>query len=321
MCSRALYATEGLSSSDLRLPGQWPGCAVRINRCGAPNAAPAILCASVLRTHLRGKWSSAYEALQDGRPNRSGLLQLYLQQLPATEPLLLAGDHTAWPRLEAQILAERSFQHPPAILSCQRPVMIGHGCSTVAVIPEQQGCWALPLLQERITDQKPIEKGAQQLRQICLHLDVRPLSLWDAEYGCAAFLMATQNIPADKLHPLTYQLSAPRSHPTLRRTRATSQAGDPLQIQGSTTWWAPDQTFPETGAGNWDPAQAEAGLVWLGGRPTPGAVVVRAPAALPFGSLVSFCQRPLVLDPALPEYASPIGTLERSDATVIVFRK
>ena len=30
---------------------------------------------------FRRKWSSAYEAIQDGRPDRDGLLQLYLQQL------------------------------------------------------------------------------------------------------------------------------------------------------------------------------------------------------------------------------------------------
>jgi hypothetical protein len=157
---------------------------------------------------FRRKWSSAYEALQDGRPNRTELLQLYLQQLSATESLLvLAGDHTAWPRLDAKTLAERSFQHQPAILLCQRPVTIGHGYSTVAIIPEQQGSWALALMHERITDQKPIEKGAQQLRQICQQLPMRPLSLWDSEYGCAAFLLATQDIPADKLIRLRTNLA------------------------------------------------------------------------------------------------------------------
>jgi hypothetical protein len=50
---------------------------------------------------FRRKWSSAYEALQDGRPNREGLLGLYLADSNAEAPLLLAGDHTAWPRLWA----------------------------------------------------------------------------------------------------------------------------------------------------------------------------------------------------------------------------
>src|SRR5512147_1831729 len=50
---------------------------------------------------FRRKWSSVYEALQDGRPNRSGLLQEYLQHIDLQERLLLAGDHTAWPHLWA----------------------------------------------------------------------------------------------------------------------------------------------------------------------------------------------------------------------------
>jgi hypothetical protein len=196
---------------------------------------------------FRRKWSSAYEALQDGRPNRTELLQLYLQQLSATESLLvLAGDHTAWPRLDAKTLAERSFQHQPAILSCQRPVTIGHGYSTVAVIPEQQGSWALALMHERITDQKPIEKGAQQLRQICQQLPMRPLSLWDSEYGCAAFLLATQDIPADKLIRLRTNLALQGATRPYKGHGPHPKEGIPFKFKDPNTWWAPDQTITET---------------------------------------------------------------------------
>jgi hypothetical protein len=55
---------------------------------------------------FRRKWSSAYEALQDGRPNRAGLLDVYLSQWNAERPLL-AGDHTAWPRLWAETLIDK----------------------------------------------------------------------------------------------------------------------------------------------------------------------------------------------------------------------
>jgi hypothetical protein len=85
---------------------------------------------------FRRKWSSAYEALQDGRPNRAGLLSLYLNQLRDETPLVLAGDHTAWPRLWADKLAERSYQHQPNPIPVHRPVTIGHGYSTLAVVPE-----------------------------------------------------------------------------------------------------------------------------------------------------------------------------------------
>ena len=78
----------------------------------------------------------------------------------------MAGDHTAWSRLWAETLAGRSYQHQPTPIPGRRPITIGHGYSTLAIIPEQTGSWALPLLHEQITDQKPVAKGATQLRQV-----------------------------------------------------------------------------------------------------------------------------------------------------------
>ena len=60
---------------------------------------------------FRRQWSSIYEALQDGNPPRVELMRLYIKQLPQTEQLVLAGDHTAWPRLEAVTLKERTYEH------------------------------------------------------------------------------------------------------------------------------------------------------------------------------------------------------------------
>ena len=43
---------------------------------------------------FRRQWPSVYEALQDTRPSRQQLMKLYIQQLPRSERILLAGDHT-----------------------------------------------------------------------------------------------------------------------------------------------------------------------------------------------------------------------------------
>ena len=43
---------------------------------------------------FRRQWPSVYEALQDTRPARQQLMKLYIQQLPRSERILLAGDHT-----------------------------------------------------------------------------------------------------------------------------------------------------------------------------------------------------------------------------------
>lgn len=41
---------------------------------------------------------------------------------------------------------------------------------------------------------------------MCKHLSVRPISLWDSEYGCAPFILKTADIKADKLMRLRSNL-------------------------------------------------------------------------------------------------------------------
>jgi hypothetical protein len=149
---------------------------------------------------FRRRWPSAYEAMEDGRPDREALLRLYISHMPMTPQSILAGDHTAWPRLSARTLPERTVEHQPSKVPGDKPLTVGHGFSTLAYIPEGEGSWALPLLHERITPaEAPIEKGVSQLRRVCALLPARPLSLWDSEYGCAPFVKASADIPADKV--------------------------------------------------------------------------------------------------------------------------
>ena len=102
---------------------------------------------------FRRKWPSLYEALDDCRPNRHKLMKLYLQEIPTNQPsqrVILAGDHTPWPRTEAPTLQDRTYQHGAKVIS-GKPITLGHGYSTLSWIPEEKGSWALPLRHERIT--------------------------------------------------------------------------------------------------------------------------------------------------------------------------
>lgn len=190
---------------------------------------------------FRRKWPSAYEALQDGRPNREGLLGLYLGQAAGQTRLLLAGDHTVWEHIWAGTLEGRSYQHQSSAIAGRRPITIGHGYSTLAIIPERHSSWGLPLLHERITNQKPVDMAAQQLRKVCQHLSVRPLSLWDSEYGCAVFLLATADIKADKLMRLRSNLCLEGpTKPRKARGRAPKH-GIKFKFKDPSTWWQPDQ--------------------------------------------------------------------------------
>ncbi len=191
---------------------------------------------------FRRQWCSIYEAIEDGNPPREELMRLYLKQLPPTEKIILAGDHTAWPRLEAPTLKERTYEHSSQPLSGAKPVTLGQGYSTIAMIPETEGSWALPLLHERITSfSNPIEKAASQLKLVCQHLPTRPMSLWDAEYGCASFVKQTADIAADKLmrsrsNRVLYGAAPP--YTGIGRPRVH---GNKFKLNDPTTWWNPNQ--------------------------------------------------------------------------------
>ena len=190
---------------------------------------------------FRRAWSSVYEALQDGRPNRAGLLRLYQQHLQPVERPLLAGDHTAWPRPTAYTLRDRTVEHHPNPVPGSRPITLGHGYSTLVWVPEKKGSWALPLLHERIPSQGSVlHQAAEQLRQVQSLLATRAISLWDAEYGCAPFLLATAEIPADKILRLrpNLRLFGP---PSAYKGRGRYPVhGDKFKFKDPTTWWQPE---------------------------------------------------------------------------------
>jgi hypothetical protein len=191
---------------------------------------------------FRRQWSSLYESLQDSEPPRVELMGLYLEQIPQDQQIVLAGDHTAWSRLQAPTLRERTYEHQANPMSGAKPVTLGQGYSTIAWIPEAQGSWALPLLHERITSaETPIEKAAGQLRQACQTLTTRPVSLWDGEYGCAPFLLKTADIACDKLIRLRSNRVLYGSPPPYAGTGRPRKHGDKFKLNDATTWWQPDE--------------------------------------------------------------------------------
>jgi hypothetical protein len=186
---------------------------------------------------FRRQWPSIYAALQDGRPHRAELLQLYISHLPHQERVVLAGDHTAWPRPYARTLPERTYEHHVGAGMGGAPVTVGQGYSTLAWITEQEGSWALPLLHERISSaETPIGKAAEQLHQVCRHLNTRPLVLWDAEYGCAPFVLATAGIEADHLIRLRSNLCLWTAPPPYSGRGKPRTHGNQFKLNAAHTW-------------------------------------------------------------------------------------
>jgi hypothetical protein len=186
---------------------------------------------------FRRKWSSIYEALQDSRPQRQKLMQLYIKQIPAEGRPLLAGDHTNWSRPDAVTLQERTYEHSGTSIAGNKPITVGQGYSTIAWIPEKSGSWALPLRHERITSgESPISKAIWQLKQVCKYLPVRPISVWDSEYGCAPFVLKTASIPADILVRLRSNLCLWGEPGAYSGKGCPRKHGDKFKLNEPTTW-------------------------------------------------------------------------------------
>lgn len=81
-------------------------------------------------------------------------------------------------------------KHHPTVIDGNKPITLGQGYSTLAVIPESQGSWALPLRHERMTSFKtPISKAIFQVKQLCRRRHHPVVLLADSEYANASFLV------------------------------------------------------------------------------------------------------------------------------------
>ena len=195
-----------------------------------------------LSPRFRRQWSSLYKTLERSAPSADKLMRLYTDYLPKGTRIVLAGDHTAWSRLWSPTLKERTYEHQPAWAPGSKPVTLGQGYSSVVCVPERSGSWALPLLHERITSfESPLEKAASQLKRVCQAMSERPLSLWDAEYGCARFLQLTADVACDKLMRLRSNRVVYGPPPEYSGRGRPRKHGDKFKLNEPTTWWEPTQ--------------------------------------------------------------------------------
>ena len=193
---------------------------------------------------FRRGWSSLYAGLRNSRPQKRKLMKLYIEQMPIVGRPLLAGDHTAWPRREAFTLKDRTIEHQPTEIAGNKPIAVGHGFSTIAWIPEAQGSWALPLRHERITSfETPLSRAAFQLRQVCKDLQVRPIAVYDSEYGNASFVKQTSGIEADLLLRLRPNMCLWGAPPPYCGKGRPKIHGDKFKLADKNTWGEPVATW------------------------------------------------------------------------------
>lgn len=179
-------------------------------------------------------------------------------QMPTEEQRpLLAGDHTTWSRPEAVTLKDRTIEHQPTAISGNKPIAVGYGFSTITWIPQSEGSWILPLRHERITSfETPLTLAAFQLKQVCAHLGVRPIAVYDSKYGNASFVNQTAGIAADLLLRVRSNLCL-WGPPPLYSGRGRSKVhGQKFKLSEPTTWTEPIATL-EVEDSNWGQVQIQ----------------------------------------------------------------
>ena len=147
---------------------------------------------------FRRQWSSLYKALEHFRLSANQLMVFLLMFVPLSpeQPLLLALDHTDCPRSYSPTLRERTFEHHATAIAGNKPISLGQGYSTLAVIPEMVGSWALPLRHDRISSfETPLQRGLFQLKQVCRRFTQRPVLLADSEYATAGLSINVLSSP------------------------------------------------------------------------------------------------------------------------------
>lgn len=196
---------------------------------------------------FRRSWSSIYEALEDSSPDPEGLMKTYIEKIPQEQTPILVGDHTSWSRPAAVTLRERTYEHAGGGIGGGKPITLGQGYSSLAWIPEEKGSWVLPLRHERITSsENPLTKAAAQLRQVCTQLSLRPISIWDSEYGNASFVKQTVGIAADKLMRLRPNRCLWREPPPYGGKGRPRAHGEKFSLKNPQTWGEPDQQLEIT---------------------------------------------------------------------------
>ena len=89
----------------------------------------------------------------------------------------------------------------------------------------------------------PARKAAFQLRQVCQELTVRPITVWDSEYGNASFVKQTADIPADKIMRLRPNRCLWREPPPYSGRGCPRKHGAKFKLNDSSTWGTPQQTL------------------------------------------------------------------------------
>ncbi|HVB72745.1 MAG TPA: NF041680 family putative transposase [Ktedonobacteraceae bacterium] len=197
------------------------------------------------------QWPSLYEALEDGRIERSKLRKLLASYAPWPAEggrVWMGVDASSIARPEADTSRDRTPIYVPNLPQSSKPMTLGWQFSTLVILPEQPGSGTYILDSQRIeSSQTAAQVAAQQLAAILPLLPWRVTLVADRFYGSLVFLRLIAALACDKLlrlkanrvlyraaPPRTGKRGAPRKHGARFKCNDASTHGPPdEEWQGS----------------------------------------------------------------------------------------
>jgi hypothetical protein len=204
-----------------------------------------------LSASFRGKWSSVYEALEDGRIDTQRWSSIWTQALLASHegPVWISVDSTSIARPEAETSPDRGMIYVCNLPHASKPVSVGWQFSTVMLLPERRSSWGAVLAQKRIQSQQTaISVAIEQVEQLRPLLPDAVRILADRWYATGAFLLACQRMQVEVLLHIFRNRKLYRPAPVpLQGQRGAPRKDGPL-FQGShpETWGEPEQAWKGT---------------------------------------------------------------------------
>ncbi len=204
-----------------------------------------------LSASFRRKWSSVYEALEDGRIDPQRWSNIWTQALLKSHegPVWMSVDATSIPRPEAETSPDRGMIYVCNLPHASKPVSVGWQFSTVMLLPERRSSWGAILSQRRIsTELSAVSVAIAQVEQLRPLLPAQVRILADRWYATGAFLLACQRMQVEVLLRLKRNRKLYRPAPVPMQGKRGAPRKDGPLFQGShpETWGEPDGEWKGT---------------------------------------------------------------------------
>lgn len=195
------------------------------------------------------KWSSIYEAFEDGRIDQQALRRVFWQYLPACylgSFLWIGIDTTGIARPKARTARDRSALPVHNLPACDKPVTWGWQFSTVVALPDPPSSWTYVLDQQRVeTETTPVQQAVAQLHQLGACLPTNTVIVLDRGYNAIWLWCQCSSLPITgtlvrlKSNRCFYRAAPPKSG----KRGAPRKDGVKLQPEDDTTQGEPDGTW------------------------------------------------------------------------------